>query len=187
MLAASLLLLLLVLPEVDRTVSIGDGFMGKESGWFLQPTALAGLAAWGFLWAVYLPTGVLAWREPDALEPDPDEGAWRGQAELARDVGLAAALAAGLAVALLGYGFWHAAIVLVAALSALGALARRSARQTPVASSTLGAVGLFLVLSTAATVYARLLDHSMGLGLWTLALTILIAGSVLVLLGVRQS
>ena len=41
-------------------------------GHFIDLLRLAGLAVWVTLWGVNLPTGLLAWREPDAPDLDSD-------------------------------------------------------------------------------------------------------------------
>ena len=85
--------------------------------------ALIGLALWLVLWAIFLPTGVLAWREPDALEPDPGEPA-AGLSEAARDGVLGGALAAGLALGLVQDVDAFALLPLIGALALLGRPAR---------------------------------------------------------------
>ena len=76
------------------------------------------------LWAIFLPTGVLAWCEPDALEPDPGEPA-PGLSEAARDGVLGAALAAGLVLGFVQDVDLFALLPFVGALALLGWLARR--------------------------------------------------------------
>ena len=74
----SLAVLALVLPEAAPRAVPADFPRGGTvliAGSFLQIEALIGLALWLVLSAIFLPTGVVAWREPDALKPDP------GQAE----------------------------------------------------------------------------------------------------------
>ena len=92
----------------------------------MQSVELIALGVWIGLWAIFLPTGVLAWREPDALEP---ESGGRGLPEALRDGLLGFALAASVAIILIAEddaaGLW----VFVAALALLGALARRAAGQ----------------------------------------------------------
>ncbi|MEA2130586.1 MAG: hypothetical protein QOJ85_3477 [Solirubrobacteraceae bacterium] len=96
-----------------------------RDGWFLEPQALIGLALWLGLWAVYLPTGVLAWREPDALEPETASGALP---ERLRDALLGLALAGAAVVSLVSEDD-AGTLLFVAALALLGALARRAAGQ----------------------------------------------------------
>jgi hypothetical protein len=124
-LLAVVVLLVVALPDADRTVVQGNTRV-VSSGWFLSPDALVGLAVWIALWAIFLPTGVLAWREPDALEPDPGQPGW-GLSETARDVLLGAALVAGLVLGFVRDSDLVALLPLVGALVALGAVARRAA------------------------------------------------------------
>jgi hypothetical protein len=124
-LVISLAVVALVLPEAaPREVPAQSGGTVSISGSFLEPVALIGLALWLAIWAVFLPTGVLAWREPDALEPDPGEPAG-GLSEAARDGVLGGALAAGLVVGIVQGVDFFALLPFVGALALLGWLARR--------------------------------------------------------------
>lgn len=94
-LVISLAVLAFVLPDAaPREVPAESGGTILIPGSFLQFEALIGLALWLVLWAIFLPTGVLAWCEPDALEPDLGEPA-AGLSEAARDGLLGGALVAG--------------------------------------------------------------------------------------------
>jgi hypothetical protein len=124
-LLAVVVVLLVALPDAERTVVHGE-VREAVSGWFLFPDALLGLAVWITLWAIFLPTGVLAWLEPDALEPDPDEPGW-GLSEIARDVLLGAALVIGLVLGFVRDSDLVALLPLAVVLMALGAAARRAA------------------------------------------------------------
>ena len=118
--------LALVLPEAAPREVPADFPRGGTvliAGSFLQIEALIGLALWLVLWAIFLPTGVLAWREPDALEPDPGEPA-AGLSEAARDGVLGGALAAGLALGLVQDVDVFALLPLIGALALLGRPAR---------------------------------------------------------------
>jgi hypothetical protein len=121
---AALVLLVVTLPDVGRTTRAG-GTPVTTDGWFVEGQALLGIGLWIALWAVFLPTGVLAWREPDALEPESDGASL---SETVRDALLAAALAGGVAISLIANsdaGLWP----FLAALALLGALGRRAAGQ----------------------------------------------------------
>lgn len=100
------------------------------------------------MWAIFLPTGVLAWSEPDALETHPHEPAF-GISEFARDALLGAALLAGLVVGLLQDTKLFALLPLVGVLMLLGAIGRRAAGQPPVRASTLWRYAITLVLVAA--------------------------------------
>lgn len=126
-LVISLAVLALVLPDAaPREVSadVPRGGTVLIAGSFLQIEALIGLALWLVLWAIFLPTGVLAWREPDALEPDPGEPA-AGPSEAARDGMLGGALAAGLVLGIVQDIDFFALLPFIGVLALLGWLARR--------------------------------------------------------------
>ena len=125
-LVMSLAVLALVLPDASREVPADFPRGGSVviAGSFLQIEALIGLALWLVFWAIFLPTGVLAWSEPDALEPDPGEPA-AGLSEAARDGLLAGALAAGLALGIVQDAEFFALLPFIGVLALLGGLARR--------------------------------------------------------------
>lgn len=114
----------------------------------LRAQTLMELALWAALWAIFLPTGVLAWREPDALAADPGEPTF-GISETARDALLGAALAAGLALGLLQDDDVIPLLPLVGVLMLLSGFARRAAGQPQVQASTLWRVAAALVLAAA--------------------------------------
>jgi hypothetical protein len=87
---------------------------------------------WLALWAVFLPTGVLAWSEPEALEPTAGAPAG-GLSEAARDGLLASALATGLILGALLNRDHVALLPLVAALTLVGGLAHRKRYSSAVA------------------------------------------------------
>lgn len=107
------------LPDTDRPV--GDG--GVESGWHLSHASLFAGVAWVLLLGVFLPTGVLAWREPDALQ---DDGMGSALSEALRDGLLLAALAAGLAIEIVAEADGGGTLVFAAVIALLGGLARRA-------------------------------------------------------------
>jgi hypothetical protein len=110
-------------PSITRSERIGEATVGTD-GLFVQANGLIGIALWVLLWAVFLPTGVLAWREPDALETE--EGG--RLSESLRDALLGLALAGALAVVAIAdsdAGAWP----FIATLALLGGLGRRAAGQ----------------------------------------------------------
>jgi len=115
------------LEESKRSTRIDAQTTLTEAIFVIHPWALIGLGLWIALWAAFLPTGTLAWREPDALELEltADGG---GLGEAIRDAVLGVALAAGLAISLLAE-MDAAALLFVAALALVGALGRRAAGQ----------------------------------------------------------
>ena len=126
-LLAVLVLLVVALPDTDHTVQRGATRV-VASGWFLAPDTLVGLTAWIVLWAMFLPTGVLAWREPDALEPDEPAG---GLSEPARDALLGTALVAGLVLGFVLGSDLVALLPLAGVIALLGAAARRGLSPRP--------------------------------------------------------
>jgi hypothetical protein len=121
---AALVLLAVTVPDIGRATRV-DGVTETTDGWFVDARALVGIGLWIALWAVFLPTGVLAWREPDALEP---ETADARLGEPVRDAMLGIVLAGGIAISLFANsdaGLWP----FLAALALLGALGRRAAGQ----------------------------------------------------------
>ena len=66
--ASALVLLAISAPDIGRTIRVDAGLSETAHGRFVELRALLGLGLWIALWAVFLPTGALAWREPDALE-----------------------------------------------------------------------------------------------------------------------
>jgi lysylphosphatidylglycerol synthetase-like protein (DUF2156 family) len=117
--------LALALPDAVRNTRALDGSGEATHGWFLSPEALVGLGLWFALWALFLPTGALAWREPDAVELEAGSENLR---EPLRDALLGLAIAGGVAISLLANsdaGLWP----FVAALALLGGLGRRAAGQ----------------------------------------------------------
>lgn len=144
--AITFLVLMLSLPEGSRVVSQSPDIVERETVSYLRDGVLMGLLLWGFLWAVYLPTGVLAWREPDSVTPDPAQVL----PEAARDGLLAATLVLGLVLSGLGSGF--GVVLFAGALATLGVLSRRKAGQPLVSVFTLWLV--FVVIALIAAVLA---------------------------------
>ena len=124
----------------------GEHYVQTRHGWFVQSVELIALGGWIGLWAIFLPTGVLAWREPDALEP---ESGGRGLPEALRDGLLGFALAASVVISLIPENETAGLWVFVAALLLLGALARRAAGQPAISRLSRGeliALGLWIGL-----------------------------------------
>lgn len=122
---AALVLLATSAPDMTRTFRTDQVIRIGGEGWFVDAQALIGLGLWIGLWAVFLPTGALAWREPDALEPETGGG---GLAEPIRDALLGFALAGSMVASLAtesDVGF----VGFIAALALLGGLARRAGGQ----------------------------------------------------------
>jgi hypothetical protein len=124
-LVATGVLLALALPDATRTVELAPHEFETKGGSFLGTEALLGVGLWILLWAVYLPTAALAWREPDALEPEEDGG---GLPERMRDAVLGLALAGGIVVSLVTEDD-GGTVLFIAALALLGALGRRAVGQ----------------------------------------------------------
>lgn len=123
---AALVMLAFALPDAVRRIPLGPDDAEIRGGWFVDIQALTGLGLWLALWAVYLPTGVLAWREPDALEAEEA----RGLPEPLRDALLGLALAGGVALSL-ATDSDGGVVLFVASLALLGALARRAGGHRP--------------------------------------------------------
>jgi hypothetical protein len=144
-LALTAVALVVVLPDITRTEVESPGVTSGTPGRFLTVWALLGLVLWGALWAVYLPTGILAWREPDSLSP----GAARspsGLSEPLRDALVALAVGGALILVLLGSDALLALLPLIAVLTLLGALSRRAAGQPPIAARTVWGIVAAVVL-----------------------------------------
>ena len=151
-LLATLVMLMLALPDMEHRARVAPNSYDVDSGWFLGTEPMIAVAVWLLLWAVYLPTGALAWREPDALEPA-FEG--RGLGEPIRDALLGSALVVAIALSLIEESN-APAMLFVAALALLGALARRAAGR-PVMSRQRKlrvAIGIGLILLVAALAVA---------------------------------
>jgi hypothetical protein len=113
--------LVFLLPEVTRSTPTVS-----TEGWFLRGNALMGVGVWITLWWVFLPTAVLAWREPDAID--------HGSGEEVRDVALLVTFVAAMALELTtGAGL----LLLIPALCLVAVWVRWRAGQEPVG----GAIG----------------------------------------------
>ena len=137
-----------------------EHYVQTRHGWFVQSVEFIALGGWIGLWAIFLPTGVLAWREPDALEP---ESGGRGLPEALRDGLLGFALAASVAISLIAEGddgLW----VFVVALALLGALARRAAGQPAMSRQRRWRVAIGIVLIVLIWLAAVINAHSGGGG-----------------------
>ncbi|MGI8660105.1 MAG: hypothetical protein ACR2LH_03575 [Thermoleophilaceae bacterium] len=125
-LALSAVALVVVLPDITRTEVLSPGVTSDRPGRFLTIEALLLLVLWGALWAVYLPTGILAWREPDSLSPVAARSP-SGLSEPLRDALVALAVGGALILVLLGSDALLALLPLIALLTLLGVLSRRAA------------------------------------------------------------
>jgi protein-S-isoprenylcysteine O-methyltransferase Ste14 len=143
---AGLVLVAVTAPGMTHTTRLSPTDSVGTGGSFISATGLVALGLWFVLWAVFLPTGVLAWREPDALEP---ELVLPRLPEPVRDGLLALALGGALYSGLAG-GSNTGALVFAAALALLGVLARRSGEATlssqPSQWRLVIAIGLILAL-----------------------------------------
>lgn len=101
------------------------------------------LLAWIVVWWVFLPTGILAWREPPGLPAEPDARA--ALTEPVRDAVFALAFLVGLAVALTVPGALWAIVPVVLARITIGELARRSSGRPPLQRQTVAGIATGLV------------------------------------------
>lgn len=121
---AGLVMLATSVPETRHLLRVDQFGAVRDSGLFVQTQDLVGLGLWVGLWALFLPTGVLAWREPDAIAPETAGGSLH---EPLRDALLGLALAGGIAISIVtSDDIWGPFAV---ALALLGGLARRAAGQ----------------------------------------------------------
>ncbi len=140
------------------------------------------LLIWIVLWWVFLPTGVLAWREPPGLSAEPDAGA--ALTEPVRDTLFALPFLVGLAVALTVPGALWAIVPLVLARATLGELARRASGRPPLERQTIGgiAAGLAatgLLILVVALVVAAGDEPSPPLTTYAIATALMAAGLTL--------
>jgi hypothetical protein len=160
---AGLVLLANDLPDITRSTHLAppdQHYVQTRHGWFLQSDELFALGAWIGLWAIFLPTGVLAWREPDALEP---EDGHRGLPDALRDALLGLSLAGAVAAALVAD--WDEGLLLfVATLALLGALGRRRSGQPVMTRQRMWRVGIGVALIVLIVVYAAIANSSGGRG-----------------------
>jgi len=175
---ATFAITVLGLPDApDRTTPLGDGSTMTGSGSFLSDMLVVGLLIWGFLWAVFLPTGVLAWREPDAVTDEWEESLARGPGEGARDTILGTALVAAFALSVFAQSGGWGLVVIVAALSLLAAWTRYGSGQQPI-SSNLGGLATFLMLGGAAIFGVSLVEGAnVDPSAWVYATAIFLLGS----------
>lgn len=180
---ASAVVLAFVLPDVSREIPRGRDVTEIQSGQLLQGAALAGIVLWAFLWAVFLPTATLAWREPDAVPHEGEELSHRGRpSELVRD----AVLAVGFLVAIAadaasddGTGL----LVLVPTLCLVASRARHWAGQQPI-SRHIGALGIVLVAFGTAVPAIALFDDggSTPTSGWAASIAMLALGAAILVL-----
>ena len=167
--------------EIRRLVEATPEVERYKTASYVEDLAIRDVLVWVTLWWIYLPTAILAWREPDAVGM---HEASAGVAEPARDALLALALVLGLVLCVVAPTALWSLVPLVAALVVLGGLARRQAGQPAVVVATwkLGATGILLFL-VAATVLA-FTETSTASVPWIMGA--LAAGVALVVVAVRR-
>ena len=147
---AALVLLAVSVPDT-RELLRTDFVPERDGGLWVKGYHLVELGLWIALWALFLPTGVLAWREPDAIEPETGGGTLH---ESLRDALLGLALAGCIAISIAtGSDVWPP---FVAALAMLGGLARRAAGQPMMSRSRMWrvAIGMAMIVAVIAIGYA---------------------------------
>jgi hypothetical protein len=143
---AALVLLGLAAPSIDRP---GPG-SSSTPGTFVEAGAFIGLGVWIALWAVFLPTGALAWREPDALD---SELGGPGMPESVRDAILGFIILGGFTADVLtdvNMSF----VVLGVSLALVGGLARRASGQSMMSRRRKWRVAIGLALIAIIAVWA---------------------------------
>jgi hypothetical protein len=156
---AGLALLAHSLPDIAHSTHLAppdQHYVQTRHGWFLQSDELLALGAWIAVWGLFLPTGVLAWREPDAIEPETSPA---GMPEPLRDALLGLALAAGVAAALIAK-VDAAAWAFVAALALLGALGRRASGQPVMSRQRMWRVGIGILMIVAVVAIGTIVSAS---------------------------
>jgi len=183
---ATFAITVLGLPDApDRTTPLGNGSTMTASGFFLSSTLIVGLLIWGFLWVVFLPTGVLAWREPDAVTDEWEESVSRGPGEGARDAILGVALVAAFGLSVFAQSGGWGLVVIMAALSILAAWTRYGSGQQPI-SSHLRLLAAFLMVGGALPLAIGLFDASgVETSAWIGAGTIFLVGFAVLLVAWR--
>jgi len=187
--AASVVALWYVLPDIERRTPV-DGATSIDAGHFLTIDALLALLLWGFLWATFLPTAVLAWREPDAVLHEWEEAHPRaGPSEAVRDAALAVALVGALALSLPGHSGGLGLLVLATAVVGLSAWTRRAVGQRAISAELLGAVGTFLAVGAGVivTAFAIFGVNDPSTTDWLVLIGILLAGIALLVLSRRRT
>jgi len=163
-LALTAVALMAVLPDIERTGVLSRNstsiVSSTEHGQFLTVQALLLLVLWGALWAVYLPNGILAWREPDSLSAQP--GSPAGPSEPLRDALVALAVGGALILVLVGSDALLALLPLIAVLTLLGALSRRAAGQPPIATTTVWILVAAVVVMVVVVVIVGVLSGALG-------------------------
>ena len=148
---AAVLLLAVSVPETRHLLRVTEFGPVRDSGLFVKTEDLGALVLWVVLWAVFLPTGVLAWREPDAIEPETGGGSLH---EPLRDALLGLALGGCIAISIAAESdVWPP---FVAALAMLGGLARRAAGQPMMSRSRMWrvAIGMAMIVAVIAIGWA---------------------------------
>jgi len=186
--AASVAALLYVLPDIERRTPMVGG-PSIDAGHFLTTNALLALLLWGFLWATFLPTGILAWREPDAVLHEWEEAHPRpGPSEAVRDAALAVALVGALALSLPGHSGELGLLVLAIAVVGVSAWTRRAVGQRAISAELLGGVGIFLAVMAGVYLTAfALFSDDVPSDNWPVIVGMLIVGAALLVLSRRPT
>ena len=186
--AASVAALLYVLPDIERRTPMVGG-PSIDAGHFLTTNALLALLLWGFLWATFLPTAVLAWREPDAVLHEWEEAHPRaGPSEAVRDAALAVALVGALALSLPGHSGELGLLVLAIAVVGVSAWTRRAVGQRAISAELLGGVGIFLAVMAGVYLTAfALFSDDVPSDNWPVIVGMLIVGAALLVLSRRPT
>lgn len=186
-LVASTVALVFLLPGAQRRVPGSPGEI--TSGELVDANVWLGIGVWAFLWAVFLPTATLAWREPDAVAHEWEELFGRGgPSELVRDVVLLAGFAAALTLELVDTDGGVGLLVLVPVLCLVAAWVRQGAGQEPI-SRTIGGLGILLVALGSSVPLIAIFD---GVGqtsvtAWAVSLGAMASGVTIVGLERRQN
>lgn len=142
----ALVLLAVSVPDTQQLLR-ADYVPERDSGLWVKTYHLVELGLWIGLWALFLPTGVLAWREPDAFEQETGGGSLQ---EPLRDALLGLALAGAITVSVVtSQDIWGPFVV---ALALLGGLARRAAGQPVMSRQRMWrvAIGIALIVAVIA-------------------------------------
>jgi hypothetical protein len=148
----------------------------------VDSVGLRNMVLWTALWWVFLPTGVLAWQEPDGLPADPD--AIPALSERARDAVFGLALAASLMLALVPA--WALALLpLLAVRSILGFLAWRGSGRPLIENARIGRIAFSLVLFGVALGFPATAANDTGV--WAITVGLIATGLALGVYAARRS
>ena len=167
--------------EIRRLVEATPESRSYKTASYVDIVVIRDVLVWVALWWIYLPTGILAWREPDAIGIGGDGSP--GVAEPARDALLVLALGTSALGVFASTAPWSLLPLLVVP-GVLGVLARRKVGQPPVvvAPWKLGATGIWL--SLVAVCVLAFAEKGPATVAW--AIGAIAAGLVLVVIAVRR-